>query len=63
MGEALLVGSLADEGIVDIRQGYDLGGNRDLISHQSVRVPAAIVPLMMPAADLIGNMDQRFPSL
>ena len=36
MGEALLIGTFTDEGIVDIGQGYDLGGNRDLVSHQSV---------------------------
>ena len=60
MAEALLVGTLTDEGIVNIGQGYDLGGNRDFVSDQSIWISFSIIALMMPAADLIRDIDQRF---
>ena len=63
MRVSVLVYPLAGQCIVYIRQRYHLGRNGDLVSHQPVRVALAIVPFMVPAADLVSNLDQRLVTI
>ena len=50
------VDTLADQGIVDVRHGYDLGGDRDLVSLQAIRITLSIPALMVPSADLVSKL-------
>ena len=56
----LLIAAFAGQRIVNVGKGNDLRGNRNLVAAKPVRIAAAVVTLMMPAADIICNANQRF---
>jgi hypothetical protein len=49
--ERRAVGPLAGHGVERIGHGHDAGGQRDLLTPQSVREPAAVEPLVVPPHD------------
>ena len=59
MGVGGLVDPGAGQGVVDVGQGDHLGGDGDVLPLQAVRIAPAVVPLVVPAADLIGVFHQR----
>ncbi len=60
VGERLLVTALAGEGVVNVRDRDYLGRDGDLVSLESVGVAVSVPAFMMPAANLVGVLHQRF---
>ena len=58
MGICRLIAAHTGKRIIYIRNRNSLGGNRDFLSLQTVRITAAIITLMMPAAYLIRSFHQ-----
>ena len=59
MGVSFFVYTLADQGVIHIRQRHHLDGYGDLIALQAVRIATAIIALVVPATDITGNLNQR----
>ena len=55
-----LIAALTGQRIVHIGQGNDLGGDGDLIALEPVGIASAVPPLVVPAADLAGDLHQGF---
>ena len=55
----LFVAAFAGQRVVYVREGDDLRCNRNLVADKAVRVAAPVVTLVVPAADLIGDLNQR----
>ena len=58
--ERLFVAAFACKRVVHVCHGDDLRGNRNFIALEAVRVAAAVPTLVMPAADLMRQIHQRF---
>ena len=58
MGDGRLIAAHAGQGIIYVGQGGDLGGDGDLLALQAVGVAPSVIPLVVPAADLIGGVDE-----
>ena len=56
----LFVDTFAYQCIIDICDRYNLDFDRDLFALQSVRIAPAVITLMMPSADLHGQLHQLF---
>ena len=56
----LFVAAFACKRVVHVCHGDDLRGNRNLIALETIRVAAAVPTLVMPAADLMCQIHQRF---
>ncbi len=54
-GESGFVDALAGQGIEDVGQGHQAGGDRDVVAGQTVRVAAAIPFFMVRAGDQLGD--------
>ena len=59
VGEGGLVAAVAGEGVVHIGQRHHLRGDGDLVPLQAIGIAAAVPPLVVPAADLVGGAHQR----
>ena len=59
VGEGGLIDPLAGEGVVHVGEGDDLGGYRDLVALEAVGIAPAVVSLVVPAADVPGDLHQR----
>ena len=59
MVKGFFVAALAGHGVVDVRQRHHLRGNGDLLALQPVGVAAPVPALVVPAADLVADLDQR----
>ena len=57
--KGLFIAALAGQCVVNVGQRHGLGTNGDVVALQPVGVAAAVVPLMVPAADLACDLDQR----
>ena len=55
----LFVAAFAGQRVVYVREGDDLRCNRNLVADKAVRVATPVVTLVVPAADLIGDLNQR----
>ena len=55
----LFVAAFAGQRVVYVREGDDLRRDRNLVADKAIRVAAPVVTLVMPAADLIGDLNQR----
>ena len=58
MGDGRFIAAHAGQGIIYVGQGGDLGGDGDLLALQAVGVAPSVIPLVVPAADLIGGVDE-----
>lgn len=58
MAVGLFVAALTRQRVIDIGHRHDLRGNGDLLPLQPVRVAAPVIPLVVPAADGVGRLDQ-----
>ena len=58
--ERLFVAAFACKRVVHVCHGDDLRGNRNLIALETIRVAAAVPTLVVPAADLMRQIHQRF---
>ena len=59
MVKGFFVAALAGQGVVDVGQRYGLGTDGDVVALQPVGLAAAVVALVVPAADLARGLDQR----
>ena len=55
----LFVAAFAGQRVIYVREGDDLRRDRNLVADKAVRVAAPVVTLVVPAADLIGDLNQR----
>ena len=60
MGKCLLIRPFTGQRVIHIRQRHNLRRYGDLLSPQPVRIASAVIPLMMPAADLPCRLHQCF---
>ena len=60
VGERFFIHPFTGQRIVYVRHGNNLGADRNLFSLQAVRISMAVIPLMMPPADLVCHFDQQF---
>ena len=58
MRERLLVHAIAGQGVVDVDQCHDLRRYGNLLALQPIGVSAAVVALVMPAADVARSAHQ-----
>ena len=58
MGKGLLIDPRARQCVVDVRERDDLGLDRDLLPPQPVGIAAPVIPLVVPAADVVGHLEQ-----
>ena len=60
MVERLFVAAFACKRVVHVCHGDNLRGNRNLIALETIRIAAAVPTLVVPAADLMRQIHQRF---
>src|SRR5262249_3713949 len=58
VGDAILVDSLAHQGVVDVDDGDQASGDRDLIAHEAARVASAVPSLVMRVDDVLGQPEE-----
>ncbi len=59
MRECFFINAFAGQRVVYIRQSNNLGGNRDFIPFEAVRITAPVVAFVVPAANLISRFNER----
>lgn len=48
----------AGQGVIDVCQRDHLGGDGDVLPFETVGIPTAVIPFMVPTADVMGHPDQ-----
>ena len=59
MVERLFVAAFACQRVIYIGERHDLRGNRYLLAGETVRIAAAVIAFVVPAADLVGLAHER----
>ena len=60
MRKCLLIHTLAGQCIVNVGQRHDLSRDGDVVSLNTIRISLAVIPFMVPPADGISLLHQRF---
>ena len=57
-GKGILVMALADQGIKDIGQGHQAGGERNIVARQAAWITAPVPLFMVAAGNLAGDFEK-----